>query len=167
MQDREAVTYKLKMIVRAAIFDTLAYEGFRGYAEVSVCFCDNAQIQGINKKYRNMDNATDVLSFPQFERGEKFVPSFDGRVTLGDIVISLQRAREQSREFGHSFGREIAFLCAHSTLHLLGYDHETPEEEHDMRRRQRIIMKIMGMAVNENEQPEQENCDTDDGNNHG
>ena len=75
--------------------------------------------------------------------------AFDGeRIQLGDIVLSLERARSQAEEFGHPFEREVAFLCVHSTLHLLGDDHETCEEdETDMRARQRDVMKIMGLEV--------------------
>ena len=91
---------------------------------------------------------TDVLSFPIAEDGD-LEEAFDGeKLCLGDIVLSLERARSQAEEFGHPFEREVAFLCVHSTLHLLGYDHETGEEdEADMRARQREIMKIMGLEV--------------------
>ena len=67
---------------------------------------------------------------------------------LGDIVVSLEKAQAQAEEYGHSFEREVAFLCVHSTLHLLGYDHETSEEDElDMRRRQTEIVEMLGLAV--------------------
>jgi probable rRNA maturation factor len=140
------VNYNLKSIVREAIMRTLDYEDFIYDAEVSVTFCDNAYIKRLNKKYRNKDKATDVLSFPMYDQGE--LPSgtdADGAtVVLGDIVVSVERAAAQAVELGHSTDREIAFLCIHSTLHLLGYDHELgKDEEEDMCRRQRdIIAKL-------------------------
>ena len=142
----EQITYKLKMLVRQAIIATLEYEGTEVDCEVSVTFTDNEGIRALNREYRNIDRATDVLSFPQIDYGEG-EELFDGAM-LGDIVLSLEKAREQAGEFGHSFERECAFLCAHSTLHLLGYDHEISEEDDaDMRRRQSEIMNKMGLAV--------------------
>ena len=142
----EKVTYKLKMLVRKAILTTLEYEGADTDCEVSVTFTDNEGIHAINKEYRNIDRPTDVLSFPQinYDEGEELM---EGDM-LGDIVLSLERAREQAEEFGHSFERECAFLCAHSTLHLLGYDHElSDEDDADMRRRQSEIMEKMGLSI--------------------
>ena len=142
----EKITYKLKMLVRRAILATLEYEDVESDLEVSVTFTNNEGIRELNREYRNIDRATDVLSFPQinYDEGEDIS---DGEM-LGDIVISLERAREQAEEFGHSFERECAFLCAHSTLHLLGYDHEiSDEDDADMRRRQREIMEKMGLEI--------------------
>ena len=147
-QNKEKITYKLKMLIRRAVTATLRYENIREDKEVSVTFCDNEQIRELNNKFRGIDKATDVLSFPLFDGSENnyYVPEID--VMLGDIVISLERARAQAEEFGHSFERETAFLAVHSMLHLLGYDHETGEEDEvDMRRRQSEIMEIMGLSV--------------------
>ena len=97
-----------------------------------------------------MDKPTDVLSFPLLDfEGDCEEPPIDELISnLGDIVISLERAKEQAEEFGHSFAREVAFLTVHSMLHLLGYDHEKGEEEDkEMRARQSEIMKIMGLEV--------------------
>ncbi|NLK40195.1 MAG: rRNA maturation RNase YbeY [Clostridiales bacterium] len=149
-QNKERITYKLKMLVRSAIFNTLSFEGLFHDAEISVTFVDNEQIRDLNCHFRNTDSATDVLSFPQYEPSEGFQPSADGKVHLGDIVLSLECARQQSLDFGHSFEREVAFLCVHSTLHLLGYDHLTEKDDDEMRKRQRKIMKIMGMTINNN-----------------
>lgn len=148
-QNKERVTYKLKMLVRTAIQSALAYEGVAGDVEVSVSLVDDAQIRDLNRRFRGKDSATDVLSFPQYEPAEGIAPSEDGKVYLGDIVLSLERARHQSLAYGHSFEREAAFLCVHSTLHLLGYDHETEAEETEMRRRQREIMTSIGLVTNE------------------
>ena len=104
-----------------------------GYAEVSVTFCDNEYIRKLNAEYRNKDRATDVLSFPMYDlEDEDDVPlNPDESITLGDIVISIERAKEQAKEVGNSTIREIAFLAVHSTLHLLGYDHERSQEDEE------------------------------------
>jgi len=138
------VSYKLKMLVRRAILETLRYEGQTGSYEVSVTFIDNVGIHELNREYRNVDRPTDVLSFPQidYDLGEI------AEGMIGDIVLSLERAKEQADEFGHSFERECAFLCVHSTLHLLGYDHElSDEDDADMRARQSSVMEIMGLGI--------------------
>ena len=140
-QDSVPVVYGLKMLVRRAIEATLDFEGVRAACEVSVTFTDNEGIRAINREHRGIDAPTDVLSFPLFEENGA------GR-QLGDIVLSLQRCREQAEEFGHSFERECAFLTVHSTLHLLGYDHvHNEEEERDMRERQTRIVEMMGLGV--------------------
>lgn len=149
-QDKFPLTYRLKMLVREAIEATLDYEQYGNPCEVSVTFVDNAEIRDLNKKFRSIDKATDVLSFPLFDyEGESEEPPVDEMLgMLGDIVLSLERAAEQANEYGHSFEREVAFLTVHSMLHLLGYDHETGEEdEADMRRRQSEIMDLMGLSV--------------------
>lgn len=149
-QDKLQITYKLKMLIREAIETTLDFEDYQNRCEVSVTFTDNCGIQELNKKFRQKDAPTDVLSFPLLDYegscGEPVADEFGGM--LGDIVISLERADEQAKEYGHSFEREVAFLCVHSMLHLLGYDHETSEEDDiSMRARQSEIMNIMGLAV--------------------
>ena len=149
-QDEIRVTYKLKMLLRRAIIETLEYEGVNSDCEVSLTFTDNEGIRDINNRYRGIDKATDVLSFPQidYENEEDIEIYAEEPLMLGDIVISLERAVEQANDFGHSFERECAFLCVHSVLHLLGYDHELSEEDdEDMRRRQRDVMKIMGLSI--------------------
>lgn len=146
-QVAEKVSVMLRRLIKNAIKTTLEFENFYGECEVSVTFTDNEGIRVLNSEYRGIDSATDVLSFPlndfssdEFEEDEE--------IALGDIVLSLEKAREQADTYGHSFEREVAFLCVHSTLHLLGYDHETGEEdENDMRYRQREIMKLLGLTV--------------------
>ena len=146
-QTAEKVSVMLRRLIRNAIKATLEFEDFYGECEVSVTFTDNEGIRVLNKDYRGIDSATAVLSFPlndfssdEFEEDEE--------IALGDIVLSLEKAREQAYTYDHSFEREVAFLCVHSTLHLLGYDHETGEEdENDMRYRQREIMKLLGLTV--------------------
>ena len=135
--------YVMKMTVRAAILATLEYEGFPYDAQVSVSFYDNAEIQKLTQRYRNKDSATDVLSFPLFESLEEMGEEGD-TVMLGDIVLSLERTQEQAKELEHSFLRELAFLCIHSTLHLLGYDHErSAAEEEIMCDKQRAILAAL------------------------
>lgn len=149
-QEKYKVSYNLKMLLREAIETTLDFEDFNAVCEVSVTFTDNEGIRELNKKFREMDKPTDVLSFPLLDfEGDCEEPPIDELISnLGDIVISLERAKEQAEEFGHSFAREVAFLTVHSMLHLLGYDHEKGEEEDkEMRARQSEIMKIMGLEI--------------------
>ncbi len=121
-------------LVKIAVEGTLKYEGFDNDCEISVTFTDNENIRELNKEYRDIDRETDVLSFPMDEDD-----------MLGDIVISLEKAKEQAEEYGHSIEREISFLCVHSCLHLLGYDHETSEEdEREMFAKQEEILKQIG-----------------------
>lgn len=146
IQDKFSVGFQLKSLLRRTVRATLKYEGIKNNTEVSVTFADDESIRKLNAEYRNLDRPTDVLSFPI----EDDVEAADESqvLMLGDIVISLERAAAQAEEYGHSFKREVAFLCAHSMLHLLGYDHELGEEQDaDMRRRQREIMKLMGLEV--------------------
>ena len=149
-QTKHSIHYNLKMLIRHTILETLNYEGMENDVEVSVTFVDDEGIRELNKKFRNMDKPTDVLSFPLLDyEGESEEPFFDELCSnLGDIVISLERAMAQANEFGHSFEREVAFLTAHSMLHLLGYDHELSEEDDtDMRARQNEIMERLGLSV--------------------
>lgn len=132
--------------IRRAAEKSLEYEGFEPKCEISVSIVDNAEIREINRQFRKIDRATDVLSFPllTFAGEEMAERNENGEILLGDIIISLERAREQAEEYGHSLLREIAFLTAHSMLHLLGYDHMEPAEEAEMFRRQREILLQAG-----------------------
>lgn len=115
-------------------------------ADVSVTIVDNEQIHELNKEYRQVDRPTDVLSFPLWEPDEDWVVvEEEETVPLGDIVISLAKAREQAGEYGHSVERELGFLAVHGFLHLLGYDHETPEQEREMFGRQEEILLLAGL----------------------
>ena len=135
--------YYFKLVVRRAVKATLEYLGIESDAEVSVTFCDNAYIKELNKLHRNKDSATDVLSFPMydFSSEDEELPEYEP-ITLGDIVISIERAKEQAKEIGNTFLEEIAFLVVHSMLHLLGYDHErSPEDEEAQCFAQKKIVK--------------------------
>lgn len=145
-QDIILIKWRHLRLLRRAIKETLIYEGFDRDAEVSVVICDNEAIREINAQYRNIDSATDVLSFPQFDSEEDYPER--GYVPIGDIIISAERAENQALIFGHSFERELAFLAVHSTLHLLGYDHvNSKEEELVMREKQRDVMKRLGLEI--------------------
>ena len=147
IQNSIRVGWRLKALMRKAVAATLKCEEINiKNAEVSITFADNLSIRELNKEYRGIDRPTDVLSFPL----EENIAALDSSdlLALGDIVISLERAFEQAQEFGHSFKREVAFLCIHSMLHLLGYDHELGEaEDKDMRQRQREIITSIGLEV--------------------
>lgn len=114
-------------------------------AEVSILLVDDQRIQELNREYRQIDQPTDVLSFPQWEV-EEWNQAVEGEpILLGDIVLSVTRARVQSESFGHSLEREWGFLVVHGFLHLLGYDHQSPEEEREMFSRQEEILLQVGL----------------------
>jgi len=150
-QKKHKLTNKFLLLLRRAIVATLEYEGVNGNCEVSVTFTDNAGIHELNKQYRSIDRPTDVLSFPQIDFENDGVDLSDNSYKiLGDIVISLERAAEQAEEIGHSREHEAAFLTVHSTLHLLGYDHETGEEdEKEMFGKQKEIIEIISSELKE------------------
>ena len=124
--------------------------------EVNVLFTDNDAIQEINRDYRQTDAPTDVLSFPMihfekesdFSHVEESVEDFfnpeTGELILGDIVISVEKIVEQAQKYGHSQRRELAFLIAHSMLHLCGYDHMEEKEREYMEQKQREILSGEG-----------------------
>ncbi|RAL25861.1 rRNA maturation RNase YbeY [Thermoflavimicrobium daqui] len=115
--------------------------------DVSIMIVDNATIQHINKEHRQVDRPTDVLSFPLWEPDEEWIITDEEEtVPLGDIVISLPKAKEQAKEYGHSLAREISFLAVHGFLHLLGYDHETKEQEEEMFARQEEVLSGVGLT---------------------
>ncbi len=136
----------LKALVKKVVNFTLKEQGFNEKSEISVTFTNNEIIRKINNEYRNIDNETDVLSFPTVSDGEKFeINPTNGAFMLGDIVISIEKAKQQATEFNHSIEREVAFLTVHSLLHLLGYDHElSNDEETIMFNRQEEILLNLG-----------------------
>lgn len=152
-QQKLPVTQKLRGLVRRSVNAALKYEDFQRPCEVSVTFTDNEKIRELNAQYRSIDRATDVLSFPLFD--EDFED--EEELALGDVVLSLEKAQEQAKEYGHSFEREVAFLVVHSVLHLLGYDHETSEEdEKEMFFRQEEIMKLLKLERKTDKEEESE-----------
>lgn len=141
----EECDYYFKKVIREAILATLRHEDFPYDASVSVTLCDNAHIKKLNRKFRNKNSSTDVLSFPMYDfRTECDIFAPGETVELGDVVISLERARVQAKEIGNTFLEEVAFLVVHSILHLLGYDHElSTDEEEAQCRAQREIVKTL------------------------
>ena len=123
--------------IEKTIAEVLKTEGLADNYELSLSFVDREEIHKLNKEFRGVDRPTDVLSFPLDEQIE--VP--DANIMLGDIVICLDVAKDQAKEFGHSLRREIMYLTCHSTLHLLGYDHMEEEEKRQMRAREKEVMK--------------------------
>lgn len=146
-QDQFETDVKFTSFIRRSVMTALIYENFPYNCEVSVSFVDNERIHELNREYRSKDRETDVLSFPMIDftnadNERKYGKIISEPVVLGDIVLSLEKTAEQAEEFGHSFEREAAFLCVHSVLHLLGYDHELSEQDDmEMRAKQREIMK--------------------------
>ena len=106
---------------------------------------DGAVIKQINKQYRNVDNETDVLSFPMFEKDE--IEKIDNNIeeVLGDIVISIARVEEQAKEYGHSFTRELAYMVVHGFYHIIGYDHIEEEDKKQMRKKEEVILNKLNI----------------------
>ncbi len=139
----------VRMLVRRCCTAVLAMEEFDGKAEVSVMFVDDDTIHQLNKQHRDIDRATDVLSFPLGENGIYDVNNDTGAKLLGDIVISIPHALDQADRYGHSLQREIGFLTVHSMLHLLGYDHVNGGiESVRMREKEETVLTKLGLKRN-------------------
>ena len=152
--DLEEDTREVEALLQTVIPAALEAEGVAVPCEVDVLLTDDAGIHAINLEQREVDAPTDVLSFPmfQYEPGHPPVAASDadpatGLTPLGDMVISLERARAQGEEYGHGTRREAAYLAVHSVLHLLGYDHmdEGPEKAR-MRAREEAILGELGIT---------------------
>ena len=146
--DLHRVSLVLKPLIFRAMRETMRLEGVDKPCEIQLTLVTDSMITRLNRIHRNNMNITDVLSFPLTEQkpGRKLRYtghdlSERGRVCLGDIVLCLPQARRQSREYGHSLEREIAYLTVHSVLHLLGYDHIKESDKRLMRKREEAIMK--------------------------
>ena len=137
----------IRMLVRRCCNAVLKLENFEGPAEISVTFTDNAGIRELNKQYRDKDIDTDVLSFPMGENGVYDIDMETGAKILGDVVISMEKARDQAERFGHSFQREVGYLTAHSVLHLLGYDHVDNLERVRMREKEELTTEQLGLPA--------------------
>ena len=138
---------KLAAMLRRTVKAALAAEGVACDCEINILLTDDEGIREVNRDMREIDRATDVLSFPMFdlvpgEHPDEYDADPDtGLVPLGDMCISVERAKAQAEEYGHSFDREICYLCVHSVLHLLGYDHlDEGEMKRQMRAREEEIM---------------------------
>ncbi len=135
----------IRLLLRKCCFAVLEMEKFESLVEINISFVDNKKIQELNKIHRGIDSPTDVLSFPLGENGNYDTNPETGRKILGDIVISLEKAVEQAKEFSHSLQREMAYLTAHSVLHLLGYDHQNKIDKLRMREKEEYVMKQLGL----------------------
>lgn len=132
--------------IELVIKKTLEFEKFPQNVEISVTFISDEDMKELNKKFRNIDKTTDVLSFPLIDDFSNV--NFDETIYLGDIIISSEKAISQAYEYGHSIRREITFLTIHSVLHLLGYDHMEELEEKEMISKQKEIFKLSNIALN-------------------
>ena len=152
MQTAIAVDEDMRSFISLAAGQTLADTSFEHGATISAVLTDDAGIKELNRKHRDKDEPTDVLSFPLLEYRRPLEPVFSqedsdgsGGLLLGDIVISLERVRLQAQEYGHSFQRELGFMVAHGMLHLLGFDHDTPVRENKMFALQESILGNLGL----------------------
>mgnify|MGYP002611825450 CR=1 FL=1 len=140
----------IRLLIRRCCHAVLVAENFHESAEISVSFVNNEQIRQLNAEYRQKDAPTDVLSFPLGSGGKYDRNMETGALQLGDIVISVEKAVEQARMYGHSLQREIGFLTVHSMLHLLGYDHvDGGLEAVRMREREEAVMSSVGLPRGE------------------
>ena len=137
-------TFDYEALAGEVVAFTIDHEGFPYEAEVNLTLTDNEGIHEINRMYRQIDAPTDVLSLEE-DYEDNFNPD-TGEIMLGDIVISVDRVREQAAAYGHSERREFAFLIVHSMLHLFGYDHMTPEDAAVMEPKQRQILEEMNIS---------------------
>ena len=150
--------FDYRQIAEKVINHCIEREKFPYEAEINLTLTDDEGIHIINKEYRDIDRATDVLSFPMLsyetpgdfsflmdENDNDFNPD-TGEAILGDIIISVDKVREQAEEYGHSELREFAFLITHSMLHLFGYDHMEPEEAEVMENKQRQILDELSIT---------------------
>ena len=145
----------LRMLIRRCCHAVLQLEQFPDSAEISVSFVDNEQIREMNAQYRGKDAETDVLSFPMGENGNYDVNHETGAKILGDIVISMPKAVEQAKTYGHGLEREVGFLTAHSMLHLLGYDHEEGGLARvRMREKEEYVMRQLGLPASSSYAPD-------------
>lgn len=143
-------------IINDIVLASLDYEKCPYEAEVNVILTDNEEIREINREHRGIDAPTDVLSFPLVdydapsdfdhveEAAEDYFNPETGELMLGDVVVSVDKVEQQAKKYGHSQTRELAFLVAHSMLHLCGYDHMEDEEREVMENRQREILETRG-----------------------
>lgn len=150
-QDKMEIEESTEELISNVILRTLDMENFPEDCYVAVTLTDNENIRVLNNEQRGIDKETDVLSFPvlEYEDGEMIAgvgDYYEDKLILGDIVISVEKAIEQSKEFGHSPEREIGYLVCHSVLHLLGYDHETDEDREVMRRKEEETLETLSLT---------------------
>lgn len=152
------LSFDYEALIRAVVSEALDYVGCPYEASVSVLLTDNEAIREMNREYRQLDRPTDVLSFPLIdyeepadfsrleEEPEAYFDPETGELLLGDIVVSLETMRAQAAEYGHSEQRELAFLVAHSMLHLSGFDHMEDGERRIMEAKQEEILQKLHLT---------------------
>ncbi|MGG3915546.1 rRNA maturation RNase YbeY [Rossellomorea vietnamensis] len=147
IDETETVSDEQTQLVQNILNFAAEQEGIEAESEVSVTFVTNERIQEINREYRSKDQPTDVISFALEELGEDEVEIIGAGIprVLGDIIISIDRTKEQAEEYNHSVSRELGFLALHGFLHLLGYDHMEEEEEKKMFKKQKDILDEYGL----------------------
>lgn len=163
-ETEEKLDFDWETVIKSVIETACDYVKCPYEAEVSVTLTDNDNIRQINNEYRQIDNPTDVLSFPLLDYelpadfsflesdneddeivSEYFNPD-SGELMLGDIIISVDKVKEQSEKYGHTDRRELAFLVAHSMMHLFGYDHMESTEAVVMEQKQEDVLSILGIT---------------------
>lgn len=145
LADDQALVAQDLALWERRLLATMRREVLPESVELSVTFVDDARILELNRDHRGKDRPTDVLSLQMVE--DLATLGTVGFNVLGDIVISIETARRQADDFGHSLEREVGFLLIHGLLHLLGEDHETPDQELRMRARQRDMLEAWGLSV--------------------
>ncbi len=150
--------FDIEKLVEAVCLEVLDSEGCPYESQLNVLLTDNNGIRMFNKEYRNIDKETDVLSFPNLDFEEPGFYEVDeeseadyfdpesGELILGDIIISVDKVKEQAENYGHSQKREFAFLVAHSMLHLAGYDHMEPDEAKVMEAKQEAVLQKLNIT---------------------
>lgn len=145
-QDKMSIDESISNTINKVALECLKLEARDPNVEISISFVDDSMIKKLNNEFRGIDRSTDVLSFPM----DDDFPVKGQMPLLGDIVISCETAFRQSKEYGHTFEREIAYLTAHSMFHLLGYDHIEDEEKKIMRGKEKEVMKSLGIFKTNN-----------------
>lgn len=147
-QNKVKIPTGLKLLIRRTCNAVLRLENFKYSAELSCVLVDNETIKDMNMRFRNVNNDTDVLSFPLFDKDSYSIDPQTNVCNLGDVVLSLEKAVEQAEKYGHTLQREVAYLISHGVFHLLGYDHEQGGiEEALMREKQEEVMASLGLSI--------------------
>ena len=149
----ESLSIENKQLIEKMLHHAAEDQGIEEGSELSVTFVNNEEIQQINNDYRGKNVPTDVISFAMEELGEgEIAINVPGAPRmLGDIIISVERAKEQAADYGHSEERELGFLAIHGFLHLLGYDHMEDEDEKEMTEKQESILQSFGLRREQDE----------------
>lgn len=145
-QDEISLKKEMENLIEKVVIECLEIENMKTDYEVSITFVNDSEIKELNNEYRGIDKSTDVLSFPLYDKDEVI-----NTPLLGDIVISLETAKRQSEDFGHTIEREVMYLTAHSMFHLLGYDHLEETDKKLMREREKQVMKNLEIFKGDND----------------